>query len=218
MYKIYCYTNQITNQKYIGCTKLRLQCERSGKNGHNYKNGTPFREAIDNYGWNNFKYEILEDNLTKEDSELRERYYIEKLGTLYPNGYNLQSGGWKDRKMHEVTKQKTSQTLTETWKDEELKKHQSQVLKGKNIWSKGRKLSEETKRKISENNPKPFLEKHHTEESRKKMSEARKGKPGNITTLGKKCFNDGVTNVYAHDCPEGFVPGRLVKQKCQNTT
>ena len=42
--------------------------------------------------------------------------------------------------------------------------------------------------------------KHHSEETKKKMSEARKG---------KRWFNNGIINIRAKECPEGFVPGRL---------
>ena len=42
--------------------------------------------------------------------------------------------------------------------------------------NKGRKLSDETKQKISMNNKKPMLGKHHSKKTRKKLSDAHKGK------------------------------------------
>lgn len=47
-------------------------------------------------------------------------------------------------------------------------------IKGANV---GRHPSEETRRKMSENNGRPFLGRHHTEEVRKKLSEFHKGIP-----------------------------------------
>lgn len=42
--------------------------------------------------------------------------------------------------------------------------------------------------------------KHHSEETRKKCSEASKG---------RHWFNNGEINKFCYECPEGFVPGRL---------
>ena len=49
--------------------------------------------------------------------------------------------------------------------------------------------------------------KHHSEEARKKMSEAKKGK--NIWTKGMHWYNNGKINTVAKECPEGFTPGML---------
>ena len=48
-----------------------------------------------------------------------------------------------------------------------------------------------------------------TEETKKRMSEAAKGK--NTWTKGRLWCNDGKTNKRAYECPEGFVLGRLRK-------
>ena len=67
---------------------------------------------------------------------------------------------------------------------------------------KGKSLSAETRKKISDANNgenHPMFGKHHSEETRKKMSEACKG---------KHWYNNGMQNVFAYECPEGFVQGR----------
>ena len=48
--------------------------------------------------------------------------------------------------------------------------------------------------------------KHHTEESRMKISRANKGKS---TNLGKHFYNDGLRETFAFECPSGFTKGRL---------
>lgn len=50
----------------------------------------------------------------------------------------------------------------------------------------------------------PMFGKHHSEESCKKMSEAKKG---------KHWYNNGVKSIRAKTCPEGFVKGRIVCNK-----
>lgn len=60
--------------------------------------------------------------------------------------------------------------------------------------------------------------KRHTEETRKKISESCKGRRLSLETRkkisntlkGKLFFNNGKVNIVAKECPEGFVRGRLV--------
>lgn len=67
--------------------------------------------------------------------------------------------------------------------------------------------SEETKKKISEGNKGKKLE-PISEEHKMKISEAMKG---NTHTKGMKWFNNGKINKVCFECPEGFVPGKLIK-------
>ena len=95
---------------------------------------------------------------------------------------------------------------------------------GKPAWNNGKHLSAETRKKISEaHNGKHHSEetrqklseaqkgKHRSEETKKKISEAKKGKPSCIK--GTNWYNNGVKNIRAKTCPEGFVPGRIVCNK-----
>ena len=73
--------------------------------------------------------------------------------------------------------------------------------------NKVKHLSEETRRKMSEarKGKIPWNKgKHHSEETRQKFSEAAKG---------KHWYNNGVKSIMAKTCPEGFVPGRIVCNK-----
>ena len=88
-----------------------------------------------------------------------------------------------------------------------LGKHHTEETKKKMAATKqGKQCSEETKRKISalKKGNKNMLGKHHSEEAKRKMSEA---------NFGKHWFNNGIKNVFARECPEGFVKGRLKKVK-----
>ena len=77
-------------------------------------------------------------------------------------------------------------------KSEHMKLHHL----GKPTWIKGKHLSEETRKKMSE----AKKGKHLSEEHKRKLSEAHKG---------NHWYNNGVTSILAKTCPEGFVPGRL---------
>lgn len=60
----------------------------------NYVNSTYFYNAIRKYGWENFQHIILEDNLTLEEANIKEQYYIKLYdATNYEKGYNFRIGG-----------------------------------------------------------------------------------------------------------------------------
>ena len=99
---------------------------------------------------------------------------------------------------------------------------------GKATWNKGIKMSDEQRRKLSEahrgkklseshrlsilkyvsNNP-PMLGKHHTEETKRRLSEINVGNtPGN---KGKICINNGTRNMYidrSDTLPKGWQYGK----------
>ena len=83
------------------------------------------------------------------------------------------------------------------------------TLKEHNTFKKGKPKSEEAKKKIREahkGKPGPNKGKKFSEEHKKKMREAHKG---NKNVRGKHWYNNGKISKRAYECPEGFVPGRL---------
>ena len=44
---------------------------------------------------------------------------------------------------------------------------------------------------------------------KKRWSEIRKGRPGQVNNLGKRWWNDGIKSYLKYECPEGCVLGRL---------
>ena len=75
IFKVYCYTNKQTDEKYIGVTCKTLK-QRAGKNGRDYlRSNTKFAQAITKYGWDSFSHEIIEEGIqTLEIANLREQY------------------------------------------------------------------------------------------------------------------------------------------------
>ena len=73
-----------------------------------------------------------------------------------------------------------------------------------NAYNKGKHHSEETKKKLSEANKGKKL----SEEAKKKLSEAQKG---NTNVRGRHWYNNGKENKYCYECPDGFTPGILRK-------
>ena len=97
MYKVYVWTNNITGLRYVGTTGTSME-KRAGTDGYHYQGSPRFYNAIQKYGFYNFSYEILADNLTKEAAADLEKRYIQEFDTTNPeHGYNLQEGGFPDQ-------------------------------------------------------------------------------------------------------------------------
>lgn len=77
--------------------------------------------AIRKYGHESFIVELIEEidiNILNE----REEYWIEKLNTLSPNGYNLRTGSSKGSRESEETKEKKRQSMYGKNKGKQLPK------------------------------------------------------------------------------------------------
>lgn len=104
-YTIYAHINKINQKVYIGQTNQKKPEYRWGKEGQGYKRQT-FYKAIKKYGWDNFEHIILETDLTQEEANEKEQYYIEYFNSQ-KNGYNETDGG-KNRRLSEEEKQAIS--------------------------------------------------------------------------------------------------------------
>ena len=85
---IYKLTNMITFMAYVGKTDDfddRMRRHKDPKHNPNML----ITKAINEYGWKNFKKEILIENVSKD---VDENYYIERENTMAPHGYNQQRG------------------------------------------------------------------------------------------------------------------------------
>lgn len=111
-YLVYKHTNQINNKVYIGLTSYNNPEKRWGINGEKYKTCTYFYHAILKYGWNNFSHEILENNLSQEEAYKKEKYYIDLYNSNYEKyGYNLTSGGERNKKLSPISIEKPIQCV-----------------------------------------------------------------------------------------------------------
>lgn len=103
---VYIITNILNNKQYVG-QKLSSTFVKSY-----YGSGNYIKSAVNKYGKENFKQEILCWCESREDMNVKEQYYIEYYNTLYPNGYNMTlntfNSGLK-QKHSEATKEKIRQ-------------------------------------------------------------------------------------------------------------
>lgn len=135
---IYKITNTLNGKAYVGKTRQSFK-RRITEHKRDSSKGRPgIDAAIAKYGWANFTAEIIEVCPVEMLNE-REIYWIKKLGTKVPNGYNITDGGDGGRG-HSPSA--------------ETRAKLSKALKGRPAHNKGVKPSAETCAKIS---------KHHKE-------------------------------------------------------
>ncbi len=93
---VYVYTNLINNKKYIGYTgEIKTRKSRHERCISNNLNECPkFYRSVKKYGWENFKFEILEWFSTAEEASNAEIEYIKKYDSV-KNGLNILNGGKK---------------------------------------------------------------------------------------------------------------------------
>lgn len=169
MYYVYMHTSP-SNKRYIGITQ---NCDKRWRNGIGYYKNKYFYSSIQKYGWDNFKHEILFEGLTKEEAEAKE---IELIAYYKSNqreyGYNHAQGGSVNSgyKLSKETRLKLSQS------HKGLPSHN----KGKKITNEQNKKLQEGRKVYFEQYGHPLLGKHHTEETKEKISNSNIGKQRNV--------------------------------------
>lgn len=114
-YYVYKHTSP-SNKIYIGITVNPKQ--RWGANGKHYIKNYHFTRAINKYGWNNFKHEILFDNLTINEAKSKEIELIAYYDSTNPTkGYNISLGG---DIMSESSRKKLSEVRKGKFSDKKL--------------------------------------------------------------------------------------------------
>lgn len=134
-YKVYCLTNTITNEKYIGVTKQNLS--RRFKSGKGYKPSTKINKAIEQYGWGNFTHKILSETNSKKIAGEMEKYYIQEFNTIQ-NGYNNQTGGFIGYK----------QIITDETREKQKKVHKGNHYSLKTEFKKGNYYQSSMNKKV----------------------------------------------------------------------
>ena len=176
-YSVYKHTSP-SGKVYIGITSLTP--EDRWKSG--YRDCKAFNRAIEKYGWENIKSEILFIGLDRDTACQKEIELIKEYNSTDPDyGYNISKGGKAPTLGLPVspdTREKLSQAIKSVWIDKDYRAAHS----GKNAYWYGKHHTKESLEKIKAHHPDqsgenhPMYGKKHTEESKRKMSVARKGK------------------------------------------
>ena len=153
-YSVYCHTNMINGKRYVGITRNK-PIRRWGC-GRHYKGCSYFYSAIEKYGWNNFKHEILAEGLTADEACELETHYISVWNlTDHRFGYNLHGGGMINKHVSQETREKLR------------KSHLGQVA-----WNKGVPMTPEANERMHSR----FRGTKHTEEHKKRIGDTLRGR------------------------------------------
>jgi len=173
-YTVYLRTNKINGKQYVGQTNNIERRERQWRDLTTYYANNELTNDRQEHGLENFKTEILAIVDTREESWELEKKYILEYNTLYPNGYNVSTGGGRgftyqeerNKKISEAKKGENNYWFGKKFSDE----HKQKISKA----NKGKKRSEEFKKYISEitrGERNHFFGAKHTDEWKKHMSE-----------------------------------------------
>lgn len=194
VYRLTCTTN---GKSYIGMTIRTLQHRRKyhcyEANYPQYK-GRRLSRAIKKYGEAAFVIELLYEAVNEQEALMVERALIAQYGTMIPRGYNSTSGGEGfagTKQIAEVKERRRLNSIGKKRSPETCRKF-SDIAKARppmsaehraNIGAavRGRVMSEETRRKLSEVKkgiPKPFA-------MRAKLRAAKLGVPRSTASIEK---------------------------------
>ena len=177
-YQCYLITNISSGKQYVGMTSHPytqrfqdhfIEAAQEAKTG---ESSSILHLDMIAFGKQSFKVELLEDNISEEDHQDKERSWISKLHTYYVNGgYNMTFGGngtvgylFTDEVRAKMSEQRKGIKFSEE-RNEYLRKVMT-----------GREYKQEWKDALSaarigrftkEDNP--FYGKHHTEETKQKL-------------------------------------------------
>jgi group I intron endonuclease len=93
--QIYLVTNKVNGKQYVGQTVQTLK-KRWGSHGSDAKRGRgphALVHALIKYGKENLSIHTLKVCKTKSELNTTEKFFIKKLKTKVPNGYNITDGG-----------------------------------------------------------------------------------------------------------------------------
>jgi group I intron endonuclease len=150
---IYKTTNLINGKIYVG---------QDSKNNQKYLgSGIVLNHAIKKYGKDNFKKEILEHCIDKNDMDEKEKYWISELNSRNRNiGYNITKGGdgclgckFPDRVFTKEHKDNISKNHADVSGEKNPmfgKTHTNLVKQKSRLRNLGKKASDNTKSKMSE--------------------------------------------------------------------
>lgn len=165
---IYKTTNLLNNKIYVG------KCSKKIEDSLNYfGSGTLLKRSVQKYGIENFKKEILFETNELIELNEKEKYYIKILNSYdIKIGYNIGVGGsGGDNFTNNPNKEKIKEKLSK----QNLGRKRSEEINKKIVETfKKRYIDGELKSRKMENNS--FYGKHHTEETKNKISEKNRGK------------------------------------------
>ena len=184
-YIVYQITNIVNDKIYVGAQST------SDVDDDYLGSGKVLKRAIVKYGKNNFKKDVLFVFDNKEDMFSKEREIVNESFVSRKDTYNCKLGGsggsLKGRKVSEETKKRFSAIRKGVIPSQETieKRRRSTIGNPKLKSNSGKRLSEETKRKIGEASKGRNVGSKHSEETKEKLKAAWKRRKAQEVSIAK---------------------------------
>lgn len=211
MYYIYEIKNNINNKTYIGQHKTKnLMDSYMGS-------GVLLHRAYKKYNIKNFSKKILAVCETQENADVLEKVFIKIYREMNKAEYNICDGGngiLCSGEFEIKRRMRISETSKGRIVSEETRKKISESNKGKK-----HPHTEETKNKISKASSEHWKREGFKELVGKRISESRKGKKLNKSIWNKNkhtgyhWYTNGIENKLSKSCPKGFYEGRKISEE-----
>lgn len=151
-WKVYVHINKKNGKRYVGITS-RENPEIRWRGGAGYVENPYFSAAINKYGWDGFDHIVLASDLDSKTAKQTEIDLIKEWKTqdrLF--GYNMTAGG--DGTVGFYPSAETRAKLSFARRRENLSE---ETLRRRSLGLRGRKFTDEHKRKIGDGNSKPII-------------------------------------------------------------
>lgn len=168
-------------------------------------------KAIKKYGYENFTIICLERTYNKDKANQLEKFYIEKLNTFFPNGYNMSSaggGGIPGIKRSGLVKKVLSKNKTEFYKNKNNRKEQSIRMQNTYSTVQGKKM--QTERAFLQNKPEI---KEKTKEKLKKLRSTEEYKNNKSIEQRAVWGNKELKEKHSEIIKKTYLNGRVVWNK-----
>lgn len=181
---VYLRTNLINGKQYVGQTVDFSRRQYQWKNLSTPYAGDYINKAREKYGLDSWNVDVLKECNTIDELNYWEEYFINKLNTKIPSGYNLNDGGKGQTGFHHSI---------------ESRMRISASKKGKR---KGIPRADDVKKKISASKKGKrtslgMTNHKHSSESKLKMSAAKKGKKSGAAKKVYQYLNGVLVGVYS---------------------
>lgn len=197
MIHIYLITNLLNGKQYVGQTRQALRRRFRSHYTDQHAGQTAIGRALRKYGHNNFEIKLLVTCATQEQANEAEQSWIECLGTISPNGYNLRQGGAHGA-MPETAKRKLRGRVI-AWKDKlhgpktpEHRKKLSEAARNRKVTASQKAALTAYGRRVSkgeyagEKNPRALLNASQVQEIRRLLREGKLSQEKIGKTFGVK--------------------------------
>lgn len=127
---------------------------------------------------------------------------------------DIQKYGWEDF-THEILVEVHTKENAAFLENLFTKIHETQWPNGYNEYLGWKQSTDRKNRMKGSGNP--MYGRHRTEQEKQKLRDVRLGKKLSVETKkqlsdshkGLRWWNNGISNIFAKECPEGFIPGRI---------